>query len=184
MKPWKVFAFHTDLPLYINCINRLEKSLIKLDISFDILSLDYSDYGTWQNTVESKSTHILHALETNEENIVYLDADAVVNEYPVLFDTIEEDVAVHYRNGTELLASTIYFKNCSKVKQLVKDWIVNFKEGTNDMREQVYFAKTLEASDCSVYRLPPSYALIFDLMKNQDKPIIEQFQASRKGRKL
>jgi hypothetical protein len=180
MKPWKVIAFHSDEQLYIDCGKRLKDSLIKLNIQHEIIPVKWR--GSWQATSELKPTIILRALERYIENVVYLDIDAVVQKYPKLFDTIEDDVAVHYKDGKELLASTVYFKNCDKTKELIETWIETFPKADGRMREQKCLDYVLKRSKCSVYKLPAPYALIFDTMKKQGPPVIEQFQASRRAK--
>jgi hypothetical protein len=128
------------------------------------------------------STHILNAFDRHECNLLFLDADAVVREYPVLFDTITEDIAVHYRNDVELLAGTMYFKNCEKVKGLVREWRAASLSSRNALSAQTGLADVLRTGKYSVCRLPAPYTLIFDSMKHQGPPVIEHFQASRKSR--
>jgi hypothetical protein len=180
MKPWKVIAFHTDDDLYNGEIANLKESLRKFNIPNVIKTV--KDLGDWRSNCMAMSGYILQALYDNKENLVFLDADAVVREYPVLFDTITEDFAVHYREDVELLAGTMYFKNCDKIKQFVRDWIDCSRKMPGRLASQTSIQFALNMGKYSVYKLPAPYTLIFDRMKKQGPPVIEHFQASRRAR--
>lgn len=177
MNPWRVIAFHTDDDIYNKAVERLRVSLINLKITYMIKTIPHA--GTWKKTCLSIHQHILDALDTFPENIVYLDADAIVRQYPVLFDTLDCDIAVHYKGGSELLVGTTFLKNCDKVKQLVKDWMYFASIGEDLLSPQTGIVKALEKDNYNVYKLPAPYTLIFDNMKNEGPAVIEHFQASR-----
>jgi hypothetical protein len=134
MTPWKVVAFHTDDDLFNGHVENLRKSLIGLDIPHYTEKIH--PIGNWMENVAYKPEFILSCLDKFRDNLVYIDADAVVREYPVLFDTIQEDIAVHYRDGVEMLAGTLYFKNCEENKSLIKEWIDLIKGQSRRMRNE------------------------------------------------
>ena len=178
MKPWKVIAFHTDDDLYNEQIYNLVVSLREFKLPFDIKTVP--NHGSWKKNTMAMSGYILDALFKHDENLVFLDADAVVRQYPELFDTIEEDFACHYKDGKELLAGTMYFKNCDKVRRFVADWQICSNRRTDHLSAQTGISDALLWNkDLSVYKLPAPYTLIFDSMKHQGPPVIEHFQASR-----
>jgi len=180
MIPWKVIAFHTDDDLYNEQIFNLTVSLREFDLPFWIKTVP--NHGTWKENTLAMSGYILDAFNEHEENLVFLDADAIVRAYPALFDTITEDFACHYKDGKELLAGTMYFKNCEKVKKFVKDWQDCSRKRTDGLAAQTGIVDALQMNDLSVHNLPAPYTLIFDLMKEQGPPVIEHFQASRKAK--
>jgi hypothetical protein len=119
-----------------------------------------------------------------EENIVWLDADAVVQQYPALFDDMDADIAVHYKDGKELLSGTMYFSNTEKARELLREWIA-LAETTKDVTQpQSVLQELLRSGKYLVHKLPAPYTLIFDLMSHLGPPVIEHFQASRKGRTM
>jgi len=182
MLPWKVISFYTDDDLYNEMIDNLRASLVKFSIPFSIEMIP--SHGGWKANTMAISGHIYDAFDKHEENLVYLDSDAVVRQYPVLFNTIKKDFACHYnKNGTNLLAGTMYFKNCAKVKKFVKTWQECSFKRTDKLSAQTGISDALEKSDISVYKLPAPYTLIFDSMRKQGPPVIEHFQASRRARR-
>jgi hypothetical protein len=181
MNPWRVVAFHTDDDLYNEMIGNLRSSLLKFSIPFSIEVVP--NQGSWKANTMAMSGYIYDAFDKHEEDLVFLDADAVVRQYPVLFDTIEEDFACHYKDGYNLLAGTMYFKNCAKVKDFVKTWQECSLKRTDKLSAQTGISDALKKSEVSIYELPAPYTLIFDKMKHQGPPVIEHFQASRRYKK-
>ena len=181
MNPWRAVSFHTNDTLYNEQIGNLVISLLKFQIPYSIKTVP--DKGSWLANTLAMSGYILEALEIFEENIVFLDADAIVRQYPVLFDTIDCDFAVHYRENVELLAGTMYFRNSEKVKELIREWIIASRNKGAGLAAQTGLNDVVSAGDYNVYRLPAPYTLIFDRMKAAGPPVIEHFQASRKARK-
>jgi len=123
------------------------------------------------------------------EDIVWLDADAVVRSYPKLFSEIDCDLACHFRDWkhgrNELLSGTLFIKNNDKARRVIRDWIK-----INDQNPKTWEQRNLARAirrydfDLKIYRLPIEYCFIFDdERKGSVKPIIEHFQASRKYRR-
>lgn len=124
-------------------------------------------------------------LFSDYDRIVYLDSDAIVMQYPELFERIPEsfDIGVHYRNGGELLGGTIYLRNTQKMLKFVEQWANKCQENIKIWDQKVLQAMIDEHEDLNLYCLPPTYCQIFDLMANQGgAPIIKQMQASRLSR--
>jgi len=180
MKPWKVVAYHTDDDLYNEQTQKLKASLDTFNIDYKITCIPY--LGGHRATVQQIPKLILKELDSTSDNLVYLDVDAVVRQYPILFDTIEEEFAVHYKGEQELLMGTMYFKNCDRTKSLVEKWIVCEDKVKEKLSAQTSIPSAIRLSNVSLYILPAPYTLIFDLMRKQGPPVIEHFQASRKAK--
>jgi hypothetical protein len=121
------------------------------------------------------------------KDIVYLDADAVIKKQPVLFETISEDMGIFFgfANG-ETMTGTLFLKNNEKVKQLIRLWICGNLVSEEPM-EHLILNKVIKSKDISgltIYKLPPQYCKIFDLMKKVPDEVIVHYQASRRARKL
>jgi hypothetical protein len=166
--------------LYNWHIERLKDSLIDHGIESYIEEIPRC--SDWSIHVNYKPVFILKCLEMFDENIVWLDADAVVQQYPVLFDDMDADIAVHYKDNKEMLAGTIYVSNTDNGKKLIKEWVDMCVDKRHN--EQPMLQHMLKESDYTVCKLPAPYTLIFDTMKAQGPPVIEHFQASRKGRTM
>jgi len=180
MKPWRVVAYHTDDELYNEQMLKLVASLILFNIDYSITCIPY--LNDHRLTVQQIPKAIKEELNSTNDNLVYLDCDAVVRQYPVLFDTIEEDFAVHYKGGKELLMGTMYFRNCPKTKLLIDNWIICEDKIKEKLSAQTSIPEAIAESGVSVNILPAPYTLIFDSMKSQGPPVIEHFQASRKAK--
>lgn len=184
MKPWRVVSFHTDDMLYNRHIERLKESLVDHGIESHVEKVP-RETG-WIHHVNYKPVFILKCLEMFDENIVWLDADAVVQQYPVLFDDMDADIAVHYKGGKELLSGTVFIANNDGGRKVVQEWVDlkdRFKDDSH-MVDQRMLQTVLDNGNHNVYKLPAPYTLIFDLMSHLGPPVIEHFQASRKGRCL
>ncbi len=196
---WMLVTYYT--PEYEDVFFRCLKS------SLDVLkSLYYiekiPDLGGWKENTDYKPEFILKSLNMFSSDIVITDVDSQLNEYPVLFDNIpkEYDIAVHtmdwflhYGRPTdvgksELLSGTLYLRNNTRVKKLVKLWIEKSKY--HSWEQQALQEAIKEMGELiKVYDLPREYCYITSTPKriNNGKvavpiknPIIEHYQVSRK----
>lgn len=169
---------------------------LSLKQSLDNFGLNYyfkqvSDAGYWEANTRIKPHFILECLQKFPENdVLYLDADALVKKPLDYFNTITADVAFYKTKGMpgmshNYLASTMFFKNTANTITLVKQWIA---EQVDSKRTQV----DQDSLDTAMYKLGntltveplnPGYIKIFD--KDYDGDVyIEQYQASRGQTKL
>ena len=120
------------------------------------------------------------------KNIVYLDADARIMRYPVLFDNFDADFGAHYLAGQELLSGTLFFRNCQKCYHLVYLWHELLRESKGPVWDQVVLQHCIREYgvklELKVKNLPPTYTQIFDTMEGTGKPIIKHMQASRRAK--
>lgn len=173
-----VIAYYTKGTGYEQEIEKLTASLRRFDLKYDITAIH--NLGSWQKNTQYKARFCREMLNKHKKNLLYLDADATVEGYPQLFEDIKHDIAVHFKDGKELLGSTFYFSNNEKVKNLLDKWIQ-----LCNMHPKIWDQKLLQRAikdvGVTVFRLPPEYCCIFDLMAHQVKsPVILQHQASRK----
>ena len=122
-------------------------------------------------------------------DVVWTDADSIFHSYPKLFDTIDCDIALHFRDWRprpgELLIGTIYHRNNGKIRKLIGDWI-RFNRHNKQLRAQPNFASVFKQNkkDLKVFKLPIEYCCIFDSPERKEvKPVIEHYQASRMARR-
>lgn len=172
--------------LYAEKAARLRLSLHRLGLEYRIDEVE--DRGSWDANTKRKAEFILAMLEAHPgRNIVWVDADAVVRQYPAMFNDLKGEIGAHYRNGKELLSGTLFFQNVPRVHALVKLWI---KENAKAPREweqrtlQKILAKPgrFGRPRAKVEHLPAIYCQIFDTMADAGKPVIEHYQASREAK--
>ena len=122
-------------------------------------------------------------------NIVFTDADSIFYSYPKLFEDLDCDISIHFRNWEygrdELLSGTIYLANNEKVRQLIDDWIrINKKNPAVWDQRNLQRAVNRRKHILSLLYLPMEYCCIFDDEKRKFcKPVIEHFQKSREYRR-
>ncbi len=171
-------AYYTKGTGYEKEIENLIASLKRFNLAYDIKAI--KSLGSWQKNTQYKALFCKNMLAKHKNNLLYLDADATVEECPQLFEDIKCDIAVHFRNGKELLSSAIYLSNNEKVKNLLDRWI-ELCAIHPKIWDQKLLQRAIKDSDATVFHLPPEYCCIFDLMAHQvKKPVILQHQASRK----
>jgi len=193
-RKWRVISFYTKGTGYEQEIKKLEASLKRFNIPYHFYGC--KQYGNWRANLNCKSASILAAFKKYpNEDIVFLDADAIVRQYPELFDRLthsgQHDMAAHFQiyaqsvPGGSLLSGTLWFRNCERTIGLVKLW---HEIGLNNpyVRHQHCLRLAIEewrksGRTVNVFRMPREYTCIFDYRGNRHvEPVIEHFQASRR----
>jgi len=198
--PYRIITYFTLGTPYEQEVENLVNSLKRFNLPWHVFEVP--SRGSWIKNVQINEEVILEAMDIYPDRaIVSLDADAVVQRYPALFETLGDsncDFAAHYHvwpkgNRKELFCSTMYFKNCDLTKEFLTDCLNRYKEvpttrqqpnmmavfdGIGVQRIQ-HWRKRLKFTN-----LPPQYCKIFDLMGEIKYPVIEQFQASRRFKKF
>ncbi|MEI8350069.1 MAG: methyltransferase domain-containing protein [Candidatus Omnitrophota bacterium] len=183
MNKFIVVSYYTKNTSYQNSVERLRQSLDKLNINYHIQPID--NLGSWDKNTHYKASFILEMLDKYpDKNIVFIDADAIVHSYPDLFDVLDVDFAVHYFRGRQLASGTLFFKNNTISRELLKAWIErNNQDKTNlDQQNLQNIIEEVWKYKITIFDLPPEYCTIFDMRERIPRPIIEHFQLSREGR--
>jgi hypothetical protein len=187
-KDYLVVSYFTLNTSYEMEVQNLLASLKKFNLPYYIEGIE--SFGSWQRNTQHKVDFITECLDRFDMPIVYLDVDAVVQREPALFDKLDCDLAVHYRQITEqyrqLLSGTIYISPTDLCKELLEEW-----KHWNSFYHTRYEQKNLQEAvenfkdkGLRIYELPISYVKIFDLPEEKyTEPVIEHFQASRRLKK-
>jgi len=174
---FNVVSFYTDL--YKEQADKMIESA--KNVGLDTKAIRVEDRGSWSKNTRIKAEIVLKELEYG--NVVYVDADARFLKYPSLFDNLDCDVAFHRLNNpgnqNELLGGTLFFKSSEKVKDIVKEWIIECNQEDN-VWEQQLLDKVIKRNDLNIYLLSVEYCAIFDhpSIKGKDVVILHT-QASR-----
>ena len=153
--------------------------------------------GNWYHNTSYKAQFILDCLKEYKEDVCFLDADAVIEQYPQLLFHIPNifPCACHFldwyrfwrgKSGCkkfELLSGTIIFKYNKIGLALAERYLHEVKKNPTKW-EQKTLQEIVEKERVPVYNLPACYCAII----RQDgtipdyigKPIITHHQASRK----
>jgi hypothetical protein len=180
MSSFKVVSYYT--PDYKANALRLADSLLRFDINAEIVELP--PFRNWLDGVRHKPHFLRSQLLKSEVPMVWLDADATVEKYPALFDSLKNiDFACHFRNDkryhNECLSGTLYLNHSIGAIALLDAWIAE-QAKDSDIWDQRSLQKAVESTHSySMYRLPPQYTQIFDTMAYAGEPTILHHQASR-----
>jgi hypothetical protein len=175
---------------YCNEAIRLIDSLERLDIRYDIVGV--SSRGSWIANVNYKAAFCRDKMNEHDIPIVWVDCDAEVQSYPVIFDEIKEfyDIGVFYRNRDkrprELLSGTLYFNNTIRSKELLEAWTTMCRIH-DTIWDQRNLHEVIEQSKeyMNVFEFPSSYVRIFDAEDMRGvEPVILHHQASRRLKRI
>lgn len=203
MKPTYV-TFYTEGTFYEKVTEELVESLRKHNLQYKVYARP--NLKTWDLNVRQKPHVILQALEEHTTPIVWIDADAVIQKYPDLFDRLDCDFACHVRTrqGFSIFGATLYFGNTPLAKEFVKDWIerTDRKEKELDIEipapyrristvwsfadqgplANAYWTFALSGKPLRFYELPKSYAVKYN--SRHDDRVILQNQISRNYKQM
>lgn len=178
----------------------LKKISINKKINYDIYPIESTK--NWKSNTNLKPIIAERALKESNENILLLDADCRVNDYPSLFDEIPEeyDIACFYldwnewyKNNSdkiELCSGTLFFRNRQICLDLIESWKVEGLKESNKLTDQEVLHNVLrDFPEIKIYSLPYEYCWINSLprggkphIQRPSKVIIEHYQSSREMR--
>jgi len=102
------------------------------------------------------------------DSVVWLDADAILMQDPVLMDTITEDLGFFFyhreaADDTEPLGGTMFFRNNKKVRKFLKVWATKTAKTPIHMKrpEQQLMRIMLPKSGLTVHHLPQPYSQLW-----------------------
>lgn len=186
-----VVSFYT--PPYAALAARMRQSIARFGFETDVVGIE--SRGDWLANVHYKTDFMLAKLLEHKRDILWLDADSVVNRYPALFCDFPGDIGVHYINWAqhthgrnslrELDDAVFYAAYNERTIKLMGEW-VSFNQLNRRRAEQLNLQVMLDRvphAGLNLVELPAEYCTIFDTMADVPDPIIEQFQASRQLRR-
>lgn len=192
-----IVSFFTDEEPYRECASRLNQSLLQHGLSGRICVLP--PFKAWEHACAHKATFLRRVYEVSECPLVWIDADAVVRERPILFDALIEDgidLAVHrpvkgrdpwWNDSSPVISGTIFMgrTNPNATLAALTLW-ERYCDDQPDVWDQIHLARAIEAmipQGVQFASLPASYMRIFDNRKMPSARVIEHFQASRQSTK-
>lgn len=161
-------SFYTRNTAYENVYQEyLRKSLDKYNARYMVVGIDSKK--NWNKNVAEKPRIISELLKPLEkdEMLVFLDADATIEKWPVLFEQIPEDYDIGFHllswqkwygydtETYELLTGTMFFRNNEKVHALCKEWYHMSLESYE--WEQKVLQNIISNHKLNIYELPLEY---------------------------
>lgn len=196
-------SYYTKNTPYANVVQTyLLPSLKKYNLSYRVEGIE--DLGSWQKNTHFKAEFILKQLLKHKQPVVFLDADASIEQYPILFEQLENyDIALHFldwylhwhkqsgQTKREVLSGTFYLAYNKRVLKFLDEWIELNK--TSQAWEQKNLETVLKSrkNKLQIYELPPHYCAI--ILHNNQLPehylngkevVILHHQISRKFRNV
>ncbi len=197
---YSIICFATVDTPYVSILERqLEKSCKNFKLKTYFATVP--NLHNWYRNTAYKPKFILDALNNLKRDVVWIDADATIEKYPILFDIIpkEYDIALHnlswrkwYGHDSdtkELLTGTMYFRNRQVVKDLCQEWYDKSNaDVTSNIWEQKILQNIIGKYPIKIYELPIEYIYITtrpnglpSLIKCD--PVIKHYQASREWKR-
>ncbi|MDO8641782.1 MAG: radical SAM protein [Nitrosarchaeum sp.] len=178
-------SYYTINTGYEKEYKKLEDSLKKFNLDHDIQGIPTQ--GSWFNNCFYRSIFVKDMLQKHKRAVIWVDCDAIIQQNPVLFETLGDyDFAYHLHkrknNSFELLGGTMFFNYTKNAVALMNTWRKRVDANPTMYRlDQSYLHEAVgDVPGIQIYHLPATYCQIFDLMKDEGKPVIEHFQASRR----
>lgn len=183
---WPIFiSFFTINTGYEDEVKNLITSLECLQLPYYIEGMESKN--DWVKNCAMKPGFILNTMiKFKNHTLVWIDADAVVKKYPIMFHNSNrsymKSIACGFiKQKRELLSGTIYIKNDTKALSILSNW-VDLQQKYQNKWDQVVLQMIYNKQKESFMILPFTYIKIFDnkYMKSDEEPVIEHYQASRR----
>lgn len=166
-------------PNYAKDAKRLKQSLETFKLPYKFYP--FKSRGSWLHNVQYKIDILIQGMNDNEgKDIIWIDADGVIKQYPAYFDEIIDDIAfrVNFRNLKRtdvrgLSTGTMYLKNNNKVKNFLNEWKIKTKKiGSTEQASLYEMVTDKQFYDLNIGTLPISYTIVGADIKNDYKDII------------
>ena len=181
----RLITFYTTDTPYEQEVKKLMMSVRPWDgLQLTVYPVD--NPGSWVLNCGQKPRVCLDALLEHDEDLLYVDADAlVVGEIDQkMLKSLDHFAFVRRRDAThdaELLSGTLWMPNTQQTHALLRLWIA-----AQAARKTTWDQKSLDlvVRNYETQELPATYAKIFDANYCKEDPVIVHNQVSRKYRKL
>lgn len=193
-------SYYTKNTVYEKVMNtHLLPSLKRWNLKYDIEAI--KDKGNWQRNTHYKAKFCKKMLLKHKQSIVFLDADATIEDYPMLFGIgdlyCDYDIALHYldwylfwrkiegKKKREALSGTLYLDYNKKVLQFLDEWIEENDKNTAWEQKNMQWLLRNWKKKLKIENLPPEYCCIILPNKQipyyylNEKPVILHHQVSR-----
>jgi len=159
----------------------MEQSVHRFGLRCELTAIE--DLGSWQRNTVYKARFLRDMVSKHEgETIVYVDADARFRAFPALFSSrnMLGDVAYHRHVTDELLSGTLVLRCNTATEALCDRWVHECEEWPARWEQQNLDAALRETPNVEISALSREYCNIFDYQPLCERPVISQYQASRR----
>jgi hypothetical protein len=192
-KAYRVVSFYT--PDYAEYVAKLSESVARF--GYLCHYKEYPKRRSWRRNTHIKPEFILDCLNEFDEDILWIDADAVIERPLYLFDAgmdadfsfftppqewIDLGLMSDLTAGNRFWTGTMYFTNNANSKTFVKAWLDKIRKHPGAAGDQTLISRVFSEDnlDFKFTELPFEYVRIFDYPVYSSEGVIVHHQASRK----
>lgn len=183
-------SFYTES--YAKMAARLEAGLRRVGIETDIVPIHTR--GSWQRNCAYKPRFLLDKFLQHGRPIIWLDADATIQNNPTLFiddyrRLNDYDIAVRTSNTVPphpwnaAMTGTVYLPNHKRTEELLRRWnrlcVLNPQRWDQYSLAMILQTEHKAGDSWKVFDLPEPYCAVADRRTTTELPIIVHWQASR-----
>lgn len=187
-------SFYTEETAYEKEIEKLETSLRTFGLEYDFFKAP--DMGSWRANIHGRIQILKNfLLKYPKRDIVYIDADGVMCQYPTIFDNFKSDFGIvkidrskywpdwksFEKDQYEYLGGTMYLKNNKRMHALLDLWEKLDAPMETRLSQQTLIRAIEQSPNLKIQLLPKNYCQIYDIMACEGEPVVEHFQASRRS---
>ena len=166
-KNYIVVSSYTKGTPYKSEADRLQETLEKHEVPYCITALE--DLGSWRENCRATNHVIMDGFARfPDKDIVWLDADARVRKYPVLFDNYMYDIGLYFpewppgSGKMQCRTGTMYLKNTERVRRFFGDYTLWRDEGEANFEAEKDFGSLVKQSGLNFDpSFPGEYCMIF-----------------------
>ncbi|GCE89871.1 type 11 methyltransferase [Komagataeibacter diospyri] len=188
--PFKIVCYYTEDNIYKEYAERLRTSAARFGL--DCYLKPIRSKGIWEHNCALKAEFLLEEWSTSPDPIVWVDADATIENMPSLFACINADIALHKwtwdhahaDDGWEFCSGTLYLGKSPYTKALLEQWVLRCRADPMTW-DQVHLCSAW----CDINsKLPlktawlPRAYLQIEGAPETDADVIKHWQASRQLR--
>lgn len=145
------------------------------------------DCGGWGPNVNQKPEVLLAAFEELKDDLLYVDADALIVEYPALLKGCDRDVAAFFTDHERPTGGTLYFRNTPKSMEILKAWRKEIKGAPESADDFINLAEACRRCGVKPMHLPPAYCWHQASMRERfpgARPVVIHFCAGEHNYKV
>ena len=186
-----IISYYTRNTGYQKEIVHLERSIQTLGLDYQIVGIE--SRGSWENNCCYKPLFILEKLREIKKPILWLDADAILQQKPSLLENLQADVALFIRphlpqdHPSKIASGTLYFRPTLAAEKLLLQWHEECQKlltQEETVWDQIGLKNAFYVSEVCSFSLPETYCAIFDKTQiTRQDIVILHYQASRLLRK-
>jgi len=171
----KAVTYHT--PSYAQYADKFKASCAAVNLPCLVRELPF-EFQSWSEAVLEKPEFLWEMLVEHGE-VLWLDVDSEVREYPTMALAHDRDVAVYFDRPGDPWAGTLFLRDSARTRSFLTFW-THLLAKHQPPSDQEVLDMALKLSGVSINRLPPSYHWIERKMRRRfgaAVPVIEHHMA-------